>query len=153
MAHFPKTLFYQTMIITKNRKAAFNYHIEQVFNAGIILTGSEVKSIRNNKVAIDAAYVVIENDEAFLVDCRIEQYVNCLNHDPVRKRKLLLTKSEIQKLKERTTDRGMTIVPLSVFLSGNLIKIEVALAKGKKLYDKRESIKLKEANKEIKCKR
>lgn len=139
-----------TRQLASNRRARHDYHLLDRFEAGIALTGTEVKSTRAGRVQLKDSYVEIRDGEAFLVGAHISPYThgNRDNHDPERRRKLLLKKREIDKLFGRTTLRGATIVPLSVYLKGNLIKVEIALAEGKKRFDKRESEKRKEMEKE-----
>ena len=136
--------------LASNRRAHRNYHLLDRFEAGIVLTGTEVKSVREGKVQLKDSYVEIRDGEAFLVGAHISPYThgNRQNHEPERRRKLLLNKREINKLYGRTTLRGATIVPLSVYLKGSLIKLEIALAEGKKRFDKREAEKRKEMEEE-----
>ena len=138
-------------IVVKNRKARFEYEILDRYEAGIVLNGSEVKSIRQGKCNLAEAYIAIENDEAFIRGMHISPYeqASSFNLDPDRKRKLLLHKREILQLKARIQQDGLTIVPLSVYFKNSRVKVEIAVAKGKKLYDKRESIKRREQNREI----
>jgi len=127
----------------KNRKARFNYFIEKTYEAGIVLSGTEIKSIRKGSANFNDAYISINNGEAFIKNMYIAKYEegNRFNHDERRDRKLLLHKNEIKKLQSEVETAGYTIVPLRLYFNGNYAKIEVALAKGKKLYDKRETIK------------
>ena len=138
-------------IITTNRKAFHEYHIFDKINAGMVLTGTEIKSIRNGGINLKDSFVRIENSEVFLYSCHISHYDkgNIYNHDPDRVRKLLLTKKEIQKFKAKVDKENYTIIPLSVFLDRGFAKIEIALAKGKKLYDKREDIAKKSQQRDI----
>ena len=138
-------------VITTNRKAFHEYHIFDKFNAGMVLTGTEIKSIRGGAINLKDSFVRIENSEAFLYNCHISPYDkgNIYNHEPDRVRKLLLTKKEIQKLADKVNREQYTIVPLSVFLDRGFAKIEIALAKGKKLYDKREDIAKKSQQRDI----
>lgn len=128
--------------IAKNKKAFFNFQILDTYEAGIVLQGSEIKSIRNNQISIDQAYVHIDGEEAWLVDAYINPYeqASIYNHDPRRRRKLLLHKKEILELWDRVRIKGNTIVPLRVYLYQGKAKIEIAVAKGKKLRDKRKDI-------------
>lgn len=139
--------------ITKNKKAYFEYLILEKHIAGIKLQGSEVKSIKAGKVSIAEAYCFISGGEMFIKGMNITQYKEGgthFNHEPVRDRKLLLKKKEIKKLSEKTSQKGLTIVPLELILSDTgLIKLEIGLAKGKNLYDKRSSIKQKDAKREM----
>lgn len=143
----PKTDPSQTLV--QNRKAYHNYFIEEELVAGIALLGSEIKSLRTGKANIQNAYVDVSNKtgEAFLVNAHISKYklANRFNHEPLRKRRLLLHKKEIKKLLGKIKIKGYTIVPLSIFLnSRNIAKVKIGVAKGKKLYDKRAAIKEKE---------
>ena len=130
-------------IVATNRKAGFEYTLLEKFEAGLALQGSEIKSIRAGQISIQESYVDIENGrQAFLVEAHIAPYeqANRFNHDPRRKRKLLLHKKEIRKLWDNVRIKGMTIVPTRVYLKNGRAKIEIALAKGKKAYDKRATI-------------
>lgn len=127
-------------LLAANRRAGHHYQLLERFEAGIALTGTEVKAARQGRVQLKDSYVEIREGEAFLQGAHIShyRYGNRENHDPERPRKLLLTRREIDRIFGRTTIQGQTCVPLSVYLKGNLIKLEIALARGKKLYDKRE---------------
>ncbi|CCV64577.1 SsrA-binding protein [Alteracholeplasma palmae J233] len=133
-------------IVAQNKKATHDYFIETRYEAGIQLLGSEVKSIRATKVNLNDAHVNIRNNEVYLLNMHISKYDfgNRFNHDELRTRKLLLNKKEILKLQSKIKEDGYTIIPLKVYLKDGLIKIEIALAKGKKNYDKRESLKEKD---------
>jgi SsrA-binding protein len=133
-----------------NRRARHDYHLLDRFEAGLALTGTEVKSVRDGKVQLKDSYVEIRGGEAFLVGAHISPYEhgNRENHEPERDRKLLLHRRELDKLFGRTRLRGATIVPLSVYLKGNRIKLEIALAEGKKQFDKREDERRREADRE-----
>lgn len=124
-----------------NRQAGHYYHLLEKFEAGIELTGTEVKSIREGKVNLKDGYGMVKGDELWLVDCHISSYSSrgYANHDPLRDRKLLLHRQEINKLKGRTQERGLTVVPTRLYLKKNLIKCEIALAKGKNVFDRRET--------------
>ncbi len=137
--------------VATNRKARHEYFIEDTFEAGIALTGTEVKSIRQGKVNIKDSYASIEKGEVFLNNMHISPYEqgNIFNVDPLRKRKLLLHKREIRKLLVSTTQKGYTLVPLSVYIKNGLVKIELAVARGKKLYDKREDIAKRDAERRM----
>ena len=137
-------------LIASNKKAFHDYHVLQKFEAGLALTGTEVKSLRDGKANLKDAYVIFKNGEAFLFAAHISPYAhgNRENHEPERTRKLLLHKREIEKLFSQTAEKGLTIVPLRLFFRGSRVKVEIALVKGKKLYDKRESEKKKEADRE-----
>lgn len=138
-------------VISSNRKAHFNYFLSDFLECGIELKGSEIKSIRNNKVNIDDSYILIKDLEAFIINMNISIYEksSVFNHDPLRKRKLLLHKNEILKLKNKVDKDGYTIIPTKVYLKKGLCKIEIALAKGKKIYDKRESIKERDVKRKL----
>lgn len=138
-------------IITFNRKATHDYFLEDRFEAGIVLLGTEIKSIRKGSVQIKDAYISFINGEAFIKEMHIPQYAfgNRFNHDESRERKLLLHKDEIKKLQQKVKLKGYTIVPISLYLDKGLAKLEIALAKGKDLHDKRQSEKEKDAKREI----
>ncbi len=130
--------------VTVNRKAHYDYFLFDKFEAGICLTGSEVKSIREGKINLNDSFVRIDKDEAFLYHCHISPYSRIQGYtdmDPTRYRKLLLKHSEINRLLGHTRQKGYSIIPLSVYFKRGLVKIEIALAKGKKQYDKRDTIK------------
>ena len=130
-------------IVSTNSKARFNYFLENFLECGIELKGSEIKSIRKGGASLNDSYVVIRNGEAFILNMHIAPYEhgNMFNHEPNRTRKLLLHKKEIRKMEQRALEQSMTIVPTKVYLKKGKLKIEIALGKGKKLYDKRETIK------------
>jgi len=136
--------------IAKNKKAFFNFQILDTYEAGIVLQGSEIKSIRNHQISIDQAYVHVDGEEAWLIDAYINPYeqASSFNHDPRRRRKLLLHKKEILELWDRVRIKGNTIVPLRVYLSRGKAKIEIAVAKGKKLRDKRKTIAERDAKRQ-----
>lgn len=138
-------------IICKNRKAGYNFHIEDSFEAGIALTGSEVKSLRQGKANLADSYAKILKGELFLVDAHIAPYnqANRQNHDPLRERKLLLHKREIRKLIGKVAERGFSLIPLKLYFKNGKVKVELALAKGKKAYDKREAIRKKDERREL----
>jgi len=136
-----------------NRQAYFNYHIEDKYVAGVVLLGTEVKSIRDGKVSFNDAFCLFERGELWVRGLYIAEYSHGTtnNHIAVHDRKLLLTKRELAKLEARTKERGFTIVPLRVFFTDkNLVKIEVGVGRGKKLHDKRETIKQRDTDREIK---
>ena len=137
-------------LIANNKKAYFDFFIEEKYEAGIVLSGTEIKSLRQGKCSIKESYVGIENGEAFIYGMHIPPYEkgNIFNKDPLRTRKLLLNKSEIRKLMGKLTEQGYTVMPLQVYLKGSLCKVEIGLAKGKKLYDKRDSIAKKDQRRE-----
>ncbi|RKD27507.1 SsrA-binding protein [Caminicella sporogenes DSM 14501] len=139
-------------IIANNKKARHDYFIEETYEAGIVLKGTEVKSIRLGRVNLKDSYAEINNGEVILHNLHISPYEkgNIFNTDPVRPRKLLLHKREIRKLIGYTTQRGYTLVPLKIYITKRgLVKVELAVAKGKKLYDKRESIARRDAERRI----
>ncbi len=133
-------------IVTTNRKAFHNYIIMEKYECGIELVGSEVKSIRQGRVSIQEAYAAIEDGEVWVHSMRINPYEQASfeKHDPDRKKRLLLHKKEIRKLRVKTEERGFTLIPLRLYFRNNIAKLEIGLARGKKLFDKRESIKKKE---------
>jgi SsrA-binding protein len=140
-------------VLATNRKAGFEYFLLERFEAGLSLQGSEIKSIRAGQISIVESYVDIENGQnAFLVEAHIAPYeqANRFNHDPKRKRRLLLHKKQIRELWDAVRLKGMTIVPTRVYLKDGRAKIEIALARGKKLYDKRETIAKRDAEREAK---
>ncbi|MBI1782331.1 MAG: SsrA-binding protein SmpB [Sphingobacteriales bacterium] len=137
----------------KNRSAFHEYFIEQSFNAGMVLTGTEIKSIRGGKVSFNDAYCFLNKGELWIKGLHISEYAlgTHYNHEPLRERKLLLTKKELRKLESKTKEKGYTIIPLKIFFNEkHFAKIEIGLAKGKKLHDKRESIKQKDVEREMK---
>lgn len=138
-------------IVTQNRKAFHDYHIEETIEAGIALLGTEVKSIREGRVNLKDSYVVIKDGEAFLLNCHISPYShgNIMNHEPLRTRKLLLHKKEIQKLAGKAAEKGYTLIPLKIYFKGPYVKVEIGVAKGKRLYERRDRIKEREARREI----
>lgn len=138
-------------IIAKNPSARHNYTITETIEAGIVLTGTEIKSIRNGKVNIKDTYVSIKNGEVYVYGMHISPYEhgNIFNKDPLRDRKLLLNKREINKLYGMIKTKGISIVPLSMYFTGNKVKLEIGIGKGKKLYDKREDIAKKDAEMKI----
>ena len=136
----------------KNRKAKFEYHIEDDFVAGIVLMGSEIKSIRLSKVNMQDAYCFIENGEVWIVNLHISSYDNAgfVSHEPLRRRKLLLNKREIEKIDKKLKEKGLTLIPLRLFTTDKgLAKIQIAIGKGKKLYDKRDDIKQKDMKRDL----
>lgn len=137
-------------LIANNKKAYHDYFILDKFEAGISLHGTEVKSLRMGKCSIKEAFVRIENGEVFIYGMHISPYEkgNIFNKDPLRVRKLLLHKSEINKLIGKTKEKGITIMPLRVYFKGSLVKVEIGIAKGKKLYDKRQDIAKKDQQRE-----
>lgn len=140
----------QGKLIANNKKAYHDYFILDTYEAGIALAGTEVKSLRMGKCSIKEAFIRIENGEIFIYGMHISPYEkgNIFNKDPLRVRKLLLHKNEINKLLGKIKEKGMAIVPLRVYFSGSLVKVEIGLAKGKKLYDKRDDIAKKDQKRE-----
>ncbi|MCH7589272.1 MAG: SsrA-binding protein SmpB [Chloroflexi bacterium] len=138
-------------VVSQNRKASHEYFLEDRYEAGIALTGSEIKSIRAGSVSIREAYIQVSDKEAWLVNAYIAPYdpASSLNHDPRRRRKLLLHKREIRKLYDKVRQRGYTIVPLRMVIKYGLAKVEIALAKGKRRYDKRREIAKRDAEREM----
>lgn len=138
-------------IVAQNRKAFHDYSIEDTVEAGIQLLGTEVKSLRDGKANLKDSYVLIKDGEVFLFNCHISPYShgNIMNHDPVRTRKLLLHKKEIERLRGKAQQKGYTLVPLKIYFKGPYAKVEVGLAKGKREYEKRETIKEREAKRDI----
>ena len=138
-------------VIAKNRKAYHDYFIEDKYEAGLVLVGTEVKSIRQGKVNLKDSYVSIKNGEAFVYNMHISPYEkgNIYNVDPLRPRKLLLNKRELRKLIGLTTLKGYSLIPLSLYLKNGLVKMELSVAKGKKTYDKRQDIAKKDAERRM----
>jgi len=137
-------------LIASNKKAYHDYFVLQKLEAGIELTGTEVKSLRDGKANLKDSYVIIKGDEAYLFATHISPYShgNIQNHDPERTRKLLLHKREIEKLHVQIVEKGLTIVPLRLYFKGSRVKVEIAVVRGKKLFDKRETEKRREADRE-----
>lgn len=137
--------------ITVNRKARHEYHILDVYEAGIVLAGTEVKSCRENKASLVDSYAVIRQSEVWLVNAHINTYDfgNINNHEPTRDRKLLLNRSEIRKLTNKLKDQGLTLIPLRLYYSKGKVKVELALAKGKKIYDKRKDIAKRDMQRDL----
>ena len=137
-------------LVANNKKAYFDYFILDKWEAGIELFGTEVKSVRMGKVSIKEAYIKIDKNEVFIYNMHISPYEkgNIFNRDPIRVRRLLLHRSEINKMAGKTAEKGFAIVPLQVYLKNGLVKVEIGLAKGKKLYDKRQDIAKKDVRRE-----
>lgn len=136
-----------------NRSATFHFAVEATYTAGMILTGTEIKSLREGKASFNDCFCFIENKELFIRNLHIPQYKfgNANNHDPIRERKLLLNKQELKKIETKTKEKGYTIIPLRIFFSeSGYAKIDIALAKGKKTFDKRDSIKKKDLDRDLK---
>lgn len=146
-----KTDYSLSRVVCRNRKAKHEYELSQSLECGIMLHGSEVKSVRNNKISIEEAYVRVQGDEVWLVGCDIAEYPQAtyLNHDPKRQRKLLLHRREIHKFAASAGQKGLSLVPLDVhFVRGN-VKITIAVGKGLKRHDKREKLKEQDADREM----
>ena len=133
-------------LIANNKKAYYDYFIDEKYEAGLVLHGTEVKSLRQGKCSIKEAYIQIINGEVFVINMNITPYEkgNIFNKDPLRPKKLLMHKAEIRKLQGKIAEKGYTLVPVEVYLKGGLVKVQIALAKGKKLYDKRDDIAKKD---------
>ncbi len=138
--------------VSSNKKAYFDFTIFEKYTAGIVLTGTEIKAVRCGAINLKDSFIKIENFEAFLYNCHISPYDfgNRYNHEPLRVRKLLLNKKEILKILNKQKQENYTIIPLEAFLSKGYLKLEIALCKGKKLYDKRESLKKKDIQRNLK---
>jgi len=139
--------------IAENRKAFHDFHILETFEAGIVLLGTEVKSIREGRVNLRDSFARVEDGEVFLYNVNISPYSHrgYVDHEPLRRRKLLLNRDEIRKLIGKTVERGMTLVPIRLYYKKGRVKVAVSLAKGKKEYDKRETIKRREADRETRA--
>lgn len=137
--------------VCQNRKAYHDYQIEDTIEAGIALLGTEVKSLRQGKASLKESYVLFREDEAYLLNCHISPYShgNRMNHDPLRTRKLLLNRKEINSLSGKVARKGYALIPLKIYFKKSFAKIEIGLARGKKLYEKRDTIKEREARREI----
>jgi SsrA-binding protein len=138
-------------VLLRNKKARHDYFVEQTMEAGVVLTGSEVKSLRDARAVISDAYVMVRNGEAWLINLQVQEYAwaNRFNHLPKRDRKLLLHRREIEKLDEATAEQGMTALPLEVYLKKGRIKVLVGVCKGKKEFDKRHEQRKKQAEREV----
>lgn len=138
-------------IVSQNRKAFHDYNIEESIEAGIALVGTEVKSLREGRANLKDSYALIKNNEVFLVNCHISEYShgNITNHEPLRTRKLLLHREEINRLRGKVAQKGYSLIPLKIYFKGSVAKVEIGLARGKAKYEKRESIKEREAKREI----
>ena len=141
----------QEKVITVNRRARHDYFIDETFEAGMVLTGSEVKSLRDGRANLKDSYARIAKGEAFLVNAHISAYpaANQFNHEPTRTRKLLLHKREIRRLSGRVSERGLTLIPLRLYFKNGRVKAELGLARGKKLYDKRETMRKRAVQREV----
>lgn len=138
-------------VVARNRKARHEYDLIEKVEAGIVLTGTEVKSLRNGKANLEDAYAEIDKDEVWLLGCDIPEYLqaNRMNHVPKRRRKLLLHRREIDKLEAKTGEKGLTLIPLSIYFKKGMAKVELSVARGRKLYDKREAIKKQDAKRDM----
>ena len=139
-------------IFFKNRKATFNYEVFDKYTAGIILKGTEIKSIRSSLITMNSSYCVVDNNAIYVKDLNISEYAfgNVNNHEPKRKRKLLLNKREINQIIKKVSEKKLSIIPLNLFVSDRgFAKIQIALCKGKKIYDKRESVKKREVDRTL----
>lgn len=138
-------------LITTNRKAGHDYHLVERFEAGVVLVGTEVKSLRRKAASLQDAYGAVEGEEIFLYNCHIAPYEegNRFNHEPRRKRRLLMHKREILRLKGRVQEKGLTIVPTRLYFKNGKVKLEIALARGKRLYDKRADVAKRDADREV----
>ncbi len=142
-------------VLATNKKATFDYHILERIEAGMVLSGKEVKSVRKGQVSFAGSFVSINNSECFLVNCHISAYQpqnNPVDYNPKRDRKLLLQKKEIDRLYGKTKEGGITLVPIKIYTKKNLLKIEIGIARGKKKYDKRESIKKRDIDRDLRRK-
>ncbi|OPY84340.1 MAG: SsrA-binding protein [Smithella sp. PtaU1.Bin162] len=138
-------------IIASNKTARLNYDIGDTYEAGIVLTGTEVKALRSGKANLKDSYAVVKDDEVFLREMHISHYDhgNRFNHEPLRARKLLLHKREIRKLYGKSREKGLSLVPLKLYFSNGKVKVEIGIGKGKKLYDRRQDIKQREERREV----
>lgn len=138
-------------VVATNQKAYHNYYISDPMEAGLVLTGTEIKSLRGGRVSLGEAYVKPENGEMWLLNAHIARYEagSYMSHEPTRSRKLLVHKKEMRLMLGRIKERGLTLVPTKIYLKGNVAKVEVAVGKGKKLYDKREVIEKRESDREL----
>lgn len=138
-------------IVARNRRARYDYDLIEKVEAGIVLTGTEVKSLRNGKANLEDSYAEVTRGEAWLNGCDIPEYLqaNRMNHVPKRSRKLLLHRNEIEKLSARTNERGLTLVPTAIYFKKGMAKVEIFVAKGRKTFDKREAVKKNEAKRDI----
>ncbi len=140
-------------ILSDNRSAGHDYDLSDRYEAGLVLTGTEVKAAKTGKIQLKESYAEVAENEAWLMNAHISEYShgNLMNHVPVRKRKLLLHRSEIEKLRVETREKGLTIVPTKLYLKAGKIKVEIAVGKGKKFHDKREAVKAREMQAEAKA--
>jgi SsrA-binding protein len=138
-------------VVARNRRARHDYELMESIEAGIVLTGTEVKSLRNGKASLEESYAGIDGGEVWLYGCDIPEYLqaNRMNHKPKRPRKLLLHRSEINKLVAKASERGLTLVPLKLYFKESMAKVEICVARGRKTYDKREALKKQDAKRDI----
>src|SRR4030043_2375110 len=138
-------------VISQNRKAYHDYHIEETVESGIALLGTEVKSLREGRANLKDSYVILKSGESFLLNCHISPYShgNIMNHEPLRTRKLLMHRKEIDRLRGKVEGKGYTLIPLKLYFKDSFVKVEIGLARGKKLFEKRDTIKEREAKREI----
>jgi SsrA-binding protein len=138
-------------IIATNRKARYQYHFDDTYEAGLVLMGSEIKSIRAGRVSLQEGFVLFEEEEAWLVNVHIAQYdaASRQNHEPKRRRKLLLHRREIDRLHSRTREKGYTVIPTKLYLKDGRAKVEIALVRGKKQYDKRQAIAKRDSKRQV----
>lgn len=141
----------EVRVLVRNRRATHDYEIHETLEAGIVLLGSEVKSLRESNAALGDGYIDIYDGEAWLINAKINEYpwANQFNHEPTRKRKLLLHKREIVRLQAKVEQRGMTVIPLQVYLKNGKIKLEIGVATGKRMFEKREAAAAADARREI----
>jgi len=139
------------MIISKNKRARFDFYIDETYEAGIVLTGTEVKSLRQGKVSLKDSYAKVKDGEIYLVDAHISPYThgNRFNHDPDRPRKLLMHKREIRRLYGKSREKGYSLIPTKMYFKNGKVKVEIGLGKGKRAYDKRELLKQKTMEREV----
>jgi SsrA-binding protein len=138
-------------IVARNRRARHEFDLLESIEAGIVLTGTEVKSLRNGKASLEEAYAGIDNGEVWLLGCDIPEYLqaNRMNHKPKRPRKLLLHRREIDKLFAKAAEKGLTLVPLKIYFKDGVAKVEISIARGRKLYDKRDALKKQDAKRDM----
>ena len=138
-------------VVARNRRARFEFDLLEKVEAGIVLTGTEVKSLRNGKASLEEAYAAVERGEVWLYGCDIPEYLqaNRMNHKPKRPRKLLLHRRQIDALLAKSAERGLTIVPLRIYFKDGIAKVEISVARGRKLYDKREALKKQDAKRDM----
>src|SRR6516165_4812048 len=144
---------YKSRVLSDNRQAGHNYFLMDRFEAGLVLTGTEVKAAKDGKIQLKDAYAAVMNNEAWLLNAHISQYShgNRENHPPIRNRKLLLHRREIEKLQTQTREKGLVLIPTRIYLKNGMIKCEIAIAKGKKLHDKRETERARTAEAEARA--